>query len=442
MNLSKAPLVGSFLDITPSQVAEAVAESRPVEVTNVDDIFRDFYIQDNTVTSTILNWSSTGYQTQTLRGILDTDEWRLHSAVKLVDKTQIPTELKNPNKLTINGTDYDGSEAVNMELAKSSDIPSALKNPNALTINGTTYDGSSAVSMELAKPSDIPSALKNPNKLTINGTEYDGSKEVSVSVAKEPLVGALANYAPEQVAEAIAEGRTISLTHPINGVEHTFNSFDVRDGKILGEIIFQAGDDSREISVAYIEGSFSSDGTSYWRPCVTGQLARMDDIPTIPTALKNPSKLIINGEEYDGSKQIIMNLAKPSDIPSALKNPNALTINGTEYDGSSAVNIKLAKEPLIGSANEITPLMVADAVREGRSVVLRSEAFKDSFTSFDILNDKYVVGGVVNTGNINGVQLICAYGNIETGAWTFVPRNLAETEDIPSVPSALKNPNA
>ena len=440
MELAKGPLVGDYDEITPSQVAEAVAENRVIEITNVDEIYRNFYISGNEVIGSLLDWSNV--RLKVIKGAIDTNKWVFSNTGELANTMQIPTELKNPNKLTINGNEYDGSEAVDMELAKPSDIPIALKNPNALTINGETYDGSEAVDMELAKPSDIPtipSALKNPNKLTINGTEYDGSEEVSVSVAKEPLVGTLNNCAPQDVAEAIAEGRPISLTILINGVEHTFTSFGMRDGKILSEIIFQTGDDRREISVAYIEGEFFSDGTGHWNLCVTGQLARMDDVPT---ALKNPSKLIINGEEYDGSKQIIMNLAKPSDIPSALKNPNALTINGTEYDGSSAVNMNLAKEPLIGSEIEITPSMVADAVQEGRSVVLRCEAFDDTFTSFSILNDKYVVGGAINTGNVNGLQLVCAYGNIETDAWAFAPRNLVETKDIPSIPSALKNPNA
>ncbi|MBO5701538.1 MAG: hypothetical protein J6S71_03795 [Clostridia bacterium] len=112
--------------------------------------------------------------------------------------------------------------------------------------------------------------------------------------------------------------------------------------------------------------------------------------------------------------------------------------SGTEAEFSE----KLAKEPLIGTMPDITPSMVAEAVREGRPVVFRNEGLKCSFTSFDILLDKYVVGEVVNTGNINGIQLICAYGNIETDAWAFDTRDLAELSDIPEIPTAIKNPNA
>lgn len=73
------------------------------------------------------------------------------------------------------------------------------------------------------------------------------------------------------------------------------------------------------------------------------------DIPTVPTALKNPQSLTFTGAatgSYDGSE------AKTVNIPTALKNPNALTItvDGTAktYDGSAAQSITIP--PVVNTA--------------------------------------------------------------------------------------------
>lgn len=74
-----------------------------------------------------------------------------------------------------------------------------------------------------------------------------------------------------------------------------------------------------------------------------GSAAKTVNIPTVPTALKNPNALTFTGavtDSYDGSA------AKTVNIPTALKNPNALTItvDGTanSYDGSEAKDIEIS----------------------------------------------------------------------------------------------------
>ena len=88
-------------------------------------------------------------------------------------------------------------------------------------------------------------------------------------------------------------------------------------------------------------------------------IAFKTDIPTIPTALKNPKALTIqnNGttvDSYDGSAAKTINITHPT-IPTALKCPTSLTIqfNGTSqgaWDGSTAKTINITPAA-IGAAD-------------------------------------------------------------------------------------------
>ena len=170
----KAPLVGTLegaTSVTPSQIAEAVAEGRTVVITHtIDDVectFSTFNIRGNKVSSEIsLVVDISHIDTITLEGSLDTNFWNLGFPGQLATKHDIPEALKNPNALTINGKEYDGSEAVSMNLAKPSDIPTVLPNPNALTINGKEYDGSEPVTVNIEGGSDAAWVATTP---TITG---------------------------------------------------------------------------------------------------------------------------------------------------------------------------------------------------------------------------------------------------------------------------------
>ena len=72
------------------------------------------------------------------------------------------------------------------------------------------------------------------------------------------------------------------------------------------------------------------------------------DIPTVPTALKNPQSLTFTGAatgSYDGSTAKTVNIPT---VPTALKNPNALTFAGAvtgSYDGSAAKTVNIPTVP-------------------------------------------------------------------------------------------------
>jgi len=94
-----------------------------------------------------------------------------------------------------------------------------------------------------------------------------------------------------------------------------------------------------------------------------GSAAKTVNIPTVPTALKNPNALTFAGAvtgSYDGSAAKTVNI--PS-VPTSLKNPNALTFTGAEtgsYDGSAAKTVEIpsaARHSVIAFATVILTVL-------------------------------------------------------------------------------------
>ena len=122
------PLVGTTDEITPSQVAEAVTEGRPVCISHTDEYgseyqFTSFNVVDNLVIGEMLmtagyDTSNTQYATfPHLKGILgDNERWFFDETLRMATVEGLPTALPNPNKLTINGKSYDGSEEVSVNI--------------------------------------------------------------------------------------------------------------------------------------------------------------------------------------------------------------------------------------------------------------------------------------------------------------------------------------
>lgn len=135
---------------------------------------------------------------------------------------------------------------------------------------------------------------------------------VSTTIPKPnaPLIGTaygVNRVTPQQVAEAVAEGRAVAITHRVSDIDCTFNSFDIQDNKVLGEILMPMNEDNNRVNVILLEGSID---TNIWVISVTGTLARMNDIPKM---LPNPHKLTINGKAYDGSEAVTVNIEGGTD---------------------------------------------------------------------------------------------------------------------------------
>lgn len=123
-SMTAGALVGTTAEITPSQVAEAVAESRPVRISHTDKwgteyLFTSFNILDDLVIGEVLLtavYDNSGIDYATfpyLKGILgDNEQWFFDETLRMATVEGLPTTLPNPNALTINGKVYDGSEPV------------------------------------------------------------------------------------------------------------------------------------------------------------------------------------------------------------------------------------------------------------------------------------------------------------------------------------------
>ena len=229
------PLIGTTAEITPSQVLEAITDGRPVAITHEES---GLVFTSFTVVNEVAVIGSTLAVDGDATGIL---------ALIGIASWTLDTRM----------------------LATLDDIP------------------------------DIPNVLPNPHPLLINGTEYDGSETVDVDIGLEPLIGTTENITPTQVAEAVARGRAVAITHSLPEFgSFVFNNFAASSA--LGMVFASFNGTNGDVPmVVYVVGSLTNN-------------------------------------EWNST---IMLLAQPSDIPETLPNPNALTVNGTEYDGSSAVEV-------------------------------------------------------------------------------------------------------
>ena len=117
------PLIGTTDEITPSQVLEAIQSGRDVLISHIDEAwgsevkfsyFAHAVAFSMVLANGIFTYGNNFYLVE-LYGSHEYDAWFATSA-QLAQSTDIPTALKNPNALTINGTSYDGSAAVNMTI--------------------------------------------------------------------------------------------------------------------------------------------------------------------------------------------------------------------------------------------------------------------------------------------------------------------------------------
>ena len=232
-----------------------------------------------------------------------------------------------------------------------------------------------------------------------------------------------------------------------------------------------------------------------------GALPDTTVIPTVPSALPNPQPIVINGISYDGSerKEITVSAGdggsitetdptvpawakaenKPSytaeevgalpstykppvtsvngktgavslvasdvgalpnttvipTVPNALKNPYPLTINGVSYDGSEAKTVTIESTGGGASVELDTTLTqygkAADAGAVGNAIAQETAAREAAVNSLNEANVKQdtEIGKKANDADLAAVAKSGSY------------EDLKNKPTIPTVPTALKNPN-
>ena len=121
----------------------------------------------------------------------------------------------------------------------------------------------------------VPSALPNPQPIVINGISYDGSerKEITVQAGDG---GSITETDPTVPAWAKAEKKPSYTAEEVGALPSTYEPPVKSVNGKTGAVALVASD--------------------------VGALPNTTVIPTVPTALKNPYPLTINGVAYDGSE--------------------------------------------------------------------------------------------------------------------------------------------
>ena len=283
----------------------------------------------------------TSYTTPSLRGAAGkdgkdyvlTDADKTEIAQMAADTVEIPTKLPNPNRLTINGTSYDGSKAVTVNIEGGSGGGDTIYSKityNAETGENTStmtaaeikaaYESGSTVVVVIETSGDVIDVREGSSVLAPAGnstlladilTETDkyhvviectdssnpenGRIKVQhSSMAAQPLIGTNEDITPEQVVEALADGRpiAITLTGTESGLDITFNSFvNMADSVVIGS------------TVAVLDGfpqivqlmGYVGEG---WLPIEDCNLARYEDVVTPNFAANEDEVGFINNRTH------------------------------------------------------------------------------------------------------------------------------------------------
>ena len=133
--LAQEMLSGTTNELTPTQVYDAVSAGIPVKVQYFDDTFGilsftnfSFVENMNMIAANCIGMSNGAYILGELFGDKTNNTWSFMFTA-LAEKTDIPTQLPNPNALTFTGAvtgSYDGSAPLEVEIPTVDDVLAAL----------------------------------------------------------------------------------------------------------------------------------------------------------------------------------------------------------------------------------------------------------------------------------------------------------------------------
>jgi hypothetical protein len=117
--LAKTPVIKTTTEITPMEVKALMDAGESFAISHTDSnygamLFNSFVFSQavGILSTTVFETGGVKFCAQ-LAGKLSIDKW-MFSAFTIAGTEDIPTELPNPSALTIGGTTYNGSEAVDI----------------------------------------------------------------------------------------------------------------------------------------------------------------------------------------------------------------------------------------------------------------------------------------------------------------------------------------
>jgi len=245
---------------------------------------------------------------------------------------------------------------------------------------------------------ELPEAINTALTQAKESGEFDGEDGYTPVKGKDYFDGK-DGVSPTVFVSDIAGGHRITITD-VNGTK----TVDVLDGS--------KGDDGRGVvSVARTSGNGAAGTTD------TYTITYTDGAKT--------TFEVYNGK--DGSDGY-----SPSARVDQTSEGAVITV--TDKTGTTSAVVKGTKEPLMGTTGEITPVQVAQAIFDGRDVMVSHEynlygtvIFSDFACGADIGMVAASVAFVL-AGQIGNAQLV---GYIESGEWVADVIGLAKAEDIP-----------
>ena len=260
------------------------------------------------------------------------------------------------------------------------------------------YEDDKTISPEPLPPFSVDK-LPNQNPLTFTGAVtgiYDGSEALTVEI---PFGG----------------GSTVELDTTLT------QSGKAADAKAVGDAL--AGKQDTISDLATIRSGAAKGATALQTVPNTYRTALAQDV--IDSDLSDRIE-VIEGKEASWDAK--------SDF------------SGSYNDLTDKPTIPTEVTPLIGTTNELTPAQVYQAILAGTPVVVKytdSTYGELSFTNFNVANGfMMMVSQTIVYYNSNYIFVGLAGRLALDGEWFFYSTSLAEKKDIPTVPSALKNPNA
>lgn len=254
----------------------------------------------------------------------------------------------------------------------------------------------------------VPSALPNPQPIVINGISYDGSerKEITVSAGDG---GSITETDPTVPAWAKAENKPSYTAEEVGALPSTYKPPVTSVNGKTGAVSLVASD--------------------------VGALPNTTVIPTVPTALKNPYPLTINGVSYDGSEAKTVTIESTGGGAS-VELDTTLTQYGKAADagavGNAIAQETAAREAAVNSLNEANAAQNTEIAKKANEDDLAAVAKSGSYN--DLSNKPTIPTVPTALKNPNALTFTGAVNETYDGS-------AAKSVSIPTIPESLKNPN-
>lgn len=455
-----------------------------VTLRNIDTPYEDSdavnkkYVDDKVTVLQPKSITDTGgyFTTDTVEGALQ--EIGAGLALK-ADKSEIPTALPNPHKLTINGTSYDGTEDVQMTIqgggGESVLYVNVTQSGSAIT-GDKTYDeilaaitAGKCVIAKLANLSFCLDSVANDRitfqRLDIVVDDGEGRKSIQkmlIYVYNDGVWTADIEFVAVDTAMSDTSAMPVQNKIVKAYVDGIKNEVPTKTSQLTNDSGFLTShqdisgkQDKSTLEADVAAKGFTKNTGTYSKPA--GGIPKADlanDVQTslgkADTALQEHQSLAayrtaLEQNRIDNGKvnKVTGKGLSTNDYTDAAKakvDALALVATSGSYNDLTDKPIQLT-----GTTAELTPTQVYNAVSAGVPVKVQYTDGTYGLLSFTAFNIAESLSMLVSQAIVyyNSVYILAELGgNIQTGDWFTKFTTLAEKKDIPDIPTLLPNPHA